>query len=196
MRAITTQKELFSTRWRPLSDSEARCAEDVAAELLGRLDLVTDWRLQKAYFLAEVWSIEERLERLSKVDFASWKHGPWSLHIRQAEEALEDLGLLFRDCRPAKRRSEAEFLKLKAKPATGLDKGEKDFLDSVAEQLRYLDGDALTALAKDTAPYTSTDHHEIIDLYAYLKDLRRKHEKFDNSPRVAALVAEAEAKAH
>ncbi len=196
MRAMTTERELFNTRWRPLSGSEARRAGDITAELLHRLDLVTDWRLQKAYFLAEVWSIEERLERLSNVDFASWKHGPWSLHIRQAEEALEDLGLLSRNYRPAKRRPEAEFLKLKARPATRLGQGEREFLDGVAEQLRYLNGDALTALAKETIPYTSAEHHEIIDLDAYLEELRKKHEKFDNSPRVAALVAEAEVKAH
>ena len=59
--------------WRPISEADRRRAALVVANLISRLDFGTDWRLQKAYFLAEVWSIEERLRRLSAVDFASWR---------------------------------------------------------------------------------------------------------------------------
>src|SRR3990170_5936330 len=88
--------------WRTLSDSQARKVEAISATFLSHLDFMTDRRLQKAYYLAEVWSIEERLERLSEVDFASWRHGPWSLHVRESEERLESKGVVERIIEPAK----------------------------------------------------------------------------------------------
>src|SRR4030067_253115 len=104
--------ELAISPWRGLSESEVRRGVGVPSNLVSKLDLVTDWRLQKAYFLSEVWSIEERLKRLSAVDFASWTHGPWSLHVREATEALESERTVHREVQPAKRRSEAEFLRV------------------------------------------------------------------------------------
>src|SRR5207249_10830748 len=98
--------------WRPISEADRRRAALVVANLISRLDFVTDWRLQKAYYLAEVWSIDERLCRLSGADFASWTHGPWSLHVREAAEILEAKGILVRTKQRAKRRPEAEFLKV------------------------------------------------------------------------------------
>src|SRR5712691_2637292 len=104
--------EVAGSPWRPLGEEERRKAASVAANLVSREDIVTDWRLQKSYYLAEVSSLEERLCRLSEVEFASWTHGPWSLHVREAEEALEADGLLVRVRQKAKRRPDAEFLRI------------------------------------------------------------------------------------
>ena len=167
---------------------------DVTSNLVSKLDFVTDWRLQKAYYLAELWSIEERLCRLSTADFASWTHGPWSLHVREAAEILEAKGILARTKQRAKRRPEAEFLKV-AKIDQLADMGEKDeeFLESVSKQMEYLSGEKLTEIAKATQPYVATKHGRRIDLGAYLESIKRKHEALANSPRAAALIAEAKA---
>src|SRR5205809_6125680 len=98
--------------WRPISEADRRRAALVVANLISRLDFVTDWRLQKAYFLAEVWTLVERLRRLCAVDFASWAHGPWSLHVREAKEALEAQEIVSRVRHPDRRRPEAEVHKI------------------------------------------------------------------------------------
>lgn len=186
--------ELVPSPWRALSESEIRRIIGVTSALVPKLDFVTDWRLQKAYYLAEVWSIEERLCRLSEADFASWTHGPWSLHVREAAEFLEAKGTLVRVRQRAKRRPEAEFLKVeRADQVVRLGEGDEEFLESVSEQVRYLSGEKLTKIAKATQPYFVTKPAQRIDLDLYLETVRRKHEALVSSPRVAKLVAEARA---
>jgi uncharacterized phage-associated protein len=186
--------ELAVSPWRGLSESEIRRVVGVTSNLVSKLEFVTDWRLQKAYYLAEVWSVEERLCRLSAADFASWTHGPWSLHVRESAEILEAKGILARAKQRAKRRPEAEFLKV-VKIDQLSDVGEKDeeFLESMSKQMKYLSGEKLTDIAKGTQPYLATKRGQRIDLSAYLESLKRKHKELANSPRAAALIAEAKA---
>jgi len=188
------QTKIGAPLWRPLGASDARKAQAVSANLIARLDFVTDWRLQKAYFLSEVWSIEERLKRLSAVDFASWTHGPWSLHVREATEALESKLIVWREAQPARRRSEAEFLKVPVpEEVPAMSDEESEFLDVVAAQIKFLDGDSLTKVAKATPPYVASKARQLIDLDEYLEALRRKHSRLATSQKVAALIAEAKA---
>ena len=186
--------EIALKPWRGLSESEVRRVVGVTSNLVSKLDFVTDWRLQKAYYLAEVWSVEERLCRLSAAEFASWTHGPWSLHVREAAEVLEAKGFLVRTKQRAKRRPEADFLKV-VKVNQLADIGEKDeeFLESVSKQMKYLSGEKLTTITKGTQPYLATKQGERIDLDAYLESIKRKHVALANSPRAAALIAEAKA---
>ena len=192
--AKSGQAKIVAPLWRSLGASDARKAQVVSANLIARLDFVTDWRLQKAYFLSEVWSIEERLKRLSAVDFASWTHGPWSLHVREATEALESDLVVRRETQPARRRSEAEFLNVpEPKDIPAMSGEESEFLDVVAAQIRFLDGESLTKVAKATPPYAASRARQLIDLDGYLETLRRKHSRFAASQKVAALIAEAKA---
>ncbi len=180
--------------WRPLGEEERRKAASVAANLVSRMDFVTDWRLQKSYYLAEVWSIEERLCRLSDVDFASWTHGPWSLHVREAEEALEADGLIDRVRQTARRRPEAEFIRITQRSKVPpLGDSDEEFLDSFAAHIRYTNGETLTKIAKSTVPFQSTKLEDLVDLDGYLEALRKKHERFVRSPKVAKLVDQAKA---
>lgn len=186
--------DIIPSPWRPLRPADFGKAAAVSASLISRLDFVTDWRLQKSYYLAEVWSIEERLTRLSAAEFASWTHGPWSLHVREASESLEAGGVIERYTKPARRQPEAEFLRMaKPKAAPKLEEDEAEFLERVAEQIRFLDGDTLTKVAKRTLPYLETKPQLLIDLDGYLEDIKRKHARLVESPRIAALVAEAKA---
>lgn len=186
--------KLVASPWRELSESEIRRVVGVTSNLVSKLDFVTDWRLQKAYYLAEVWSIEERLCRLSGADFASWTHGPWSLHVREAAEILEAKGTLARTKQRAKRRPEADFLRVvKTDQLANLGEKDEEFLESVSEQVKYLGGEKLTKIAKGTQPYAATKRGQRIDLDVYLESIKRKLEKLANSPRAAALIAEAKA---
>lgn len=186
--------KLALSPWRPLSEAQRSKAAGVAANLVSRLDFVTDWRLQKSYYLAEVWSIEERLSRLSDVEFASWTHGPWSFHVREAEEALEADGLLVRVRQQAKRRPEAEFLRItRRNELPPLEGPEEEFLDSFAAQIKYTDGETLTKIAKATFPFQSTKRKDLVDLDGYLEALKKKHERFARSRKVAKLIAQAKA---
>lgn len=192
--AMPRLSELVASPWRALSESEVRRIVGVISNLVSKLDFVTDWRLQKAYYLAEVWSIEERLCRLSEADFASWTYGPWSLHVREAAEFLEAKGTLVRVKQRVRRRPEAEFLKVeRADQLVKLSEEDEEFLESVSEQARYLSGEKLTKISKATQPYAATKPAQRIDLSLYLEMLKRKHEALVSSPRVAALVAEAKA---
>jgi len=179
--------------WRSLSESAARRIQAVSANLVARLEYVTDWRLQKSYYLAEVWSIEEKFERLSAADFASWSHGPWSLPVREAEEALEVQGVLVRTRGQARRRPEAEFLHIGASATVPRIPDDAEFLDEVTRQIKFLDGVTLTQVAKATLPYKEARPRQRIDLDGYLDLLRRKHARLQASAKVAALVEEARA---
>jgi uncharacterized phage-associated protein len=182
------------TPWRTLSDSQARKVEAISATFLSHLDYMTDRRLQKAYYLAEVWSIEERLERLSQVDFASWHHGPWSLHVREGTERLESSGTVERIFRLADDGLEIDFLKVTSPVEfPELRREEAEFLVDVSAALRFMKSAKLTYVAKATTPFRLTPPEARIDLDAYLESLRQRHAKLVNSPKVAALVAEAKA---
>jgi len=189
-----SETRIAPSPWRALGAADRKKAADVAANLVARLDWVTDWRLQKSYYLAEVWSIEERLCRLSEVQFASWTHGPWSLHVREAEEALEADGLLVRVRQQAKRRPEAEFLRIpESRKLRPLEDSENEFLNAFSAQIKYTDGETLTKIAKATVPFQSTKRKDLVDLHGYLEALKKKHERFTQSPKVAKLVAQAKA---
>ncbi len=191
---MVSLKDLPPSPWRPLSESQAGKVDAVSATFLANLDFMTDRRLQKAYYLAEVWSIEERLERLSAVDFASWRHGPWSLHVRESEERLESKGVAERIIKPAKDGVEVELLKVtNPSGAPGLEPDEREFLVEVSAALRFIDSQRLTQVAKATAPFRGTPPEGRIDLDGYLEAVRKRHAKLVDSPSVAALVAEAKA---
>ena len=140
----------------------------------------------------EVWSIEERLSRLTAADFASWTYGPWSLHVREGVESLEAARVVQIESRTARRREAAEFLQIRKEARIPpLPAEDADFLATIAEQIKFLDGDTLTRIAKSTKPYADTVPRHRIDLDGYLEELRRKHAKFVASPKVARLVEEA-----
>lgn len=180
--------------WRSLSERQARKVDAVSAAFLSNLKYVTDRRLQKAYYLAEVWSIEERLERLSEVDFASWRHGPWSLHVRESEERLESRGVVERIIKPARGGLEVELLRVtKPSGSSALARDELEFLVEVSAAIRFIDSEKLTQVAKATAPFRVTSPEARIDLDGYLETIRKRHAMLVDSPRVAALVAEAKA---
>jgi len=180
--------------WRTLSDSQARKVEAISATFLSHLDYMTDRRLQKAFYLAEVWSIEERLERLSQVDFASWHHGPWSLHVREGTERLESSGTVERIFRLADDGLEIDFLKVTSPVEfPELHREEAEFLVDVSAALRFMKSGKLTHVAKATTPFRLTPPEARIDLDAYLESVKQRHAKLVNSPKVAALVAEAKA---
>ena len=180
--------------WRPLSDSQARKVEAISAALLSHLDFMTDRRLQKVFYLAEVWSIEERLERLSPVDFASWHHGPWSLHVREGTERLESRGIVERVIQPAEGGLEFEFLRVTGPIGSfQLPPAEAEFVVEVSAALRYMKSGKLTHVAKATLPFQRTLPETRIDLDAYLESLKQRHVRLVTSPKVAALVAEAKA---
>lgn len=193
MPKLSKIKVAFSP-WRPISDAARRRAANVAAHLISRLDFVTDWRLQKSYYLAEVWSIEDRLCRLSSVEFASWTYGPWSLHVRETEETLEAEGIISRVRHEARRRRQAEFFGVTgSKRLPPLDESDAEFLDAVGSQIKYVDGETLTRVAKATSPFRATKPKHLVDLDGYLEILKGKHTRFSRSRRVARLVAEAKA---
>src|SRR3989304_1646397 len=139
--------------WRSLSESAARRIQAVSANLVARLEYVTDWRLQKAAYLAEVWSIEEKFERLSAADFASWSHGPWSLPVREAEEALEVQGVLVRTRGQARRRPEAEFLHIGASATVPRIPDDAECLAEVGRQRQPRAGLTGTQATIATPPY-------------------------------------------
>src|SRR5437870_9588399 len=183
-----SESKVVRSPWRPISEADRRRAALVVANLISRLDFVTDWRLQKAYFLAEVWSIEERLRRLSAVDFASWAQGPWSLHVREAEEALEAQDIVSRVRHPAKRRPEAEFLQIKkAEKLPPLEESDSEFLDSFAAQVKFVDGEKLTEITKLTLPFQATKRDASVTLISYFKTLQKKHNRSLISPRLPSL---------
>ncbi len=194
MRMESTTNLPPSSPWRSLSESQARKVEAISATFLSHLDFMTDRRLQKAYYLAEVWSIEERLERLSQVDFASWHHGPWSLHVREGTERLESRGAVERVLTLANDGLEVEFLKVTSPiESPELRREEAEFLVDVSAALRFMKSEKLTRVAKATTPFRLTPPEARIDLDAYLESLKQRHAKLVNSPKVAALVAEAKA---
>ena len=193
MARLSEIKVTFSP-WGAISEADRRRAALVTGHLISRLDYVTDWRLQKSYYLAEVWSIEERLCRLSNVEFASWTHGPWSLHVREAEETLEAEGLIVRVRQRARRRPEAEFLRItEGTELPAIAESEEEFLDSFASQIKYVGGETLTKIAKATSPFQTTKPEHLVDLDGYLQALQKKHDRFTRSRKVARLISQAKA---
>ncbi len=178
-----------------LRKEDERAIQSVVTLLTLNMGFAPDRRIQKAFFLAEVWSIEERLTRLTRADFASWTHGPWSLQVKVAEEDLQWEGILRPKQDVPKKYKDAEFLEIVKIPKSFLSLKEEDekFIKSFADQIRFIDSEKLTQLAKTTKPYLSTKDKEIIDLDGYLKEMKEKQIRFQDSDRVARFIGEAEA---
>ncbi len=94
-----------------------------------------------------------------------------------------------------KKYKDAEFLEIVKIPKSFLSLKEEDekFIKSFADQIRFIDSEKLTQLAKTTKPYLSTKDKEIIDLDGYLKEMKEKQIRFQDSDRVARFIGEAEA---
>ena len=186
-------KSMYSHK--ELRKEDERAIQSVVTLLTLNMGFAPDRRIQKAFFLAEVWSIEERLTRLTRADFASWTHGPWSLQVKVAEEDLQWEGILRPKQDVPKKYKDAEFLEIVKIPKSFLSLKEEDekFIKSFADQIRFIDSEKLTQLAKTTKPYLSTKDKEIIDLDGYLKEMKEKQIRFQDSDRVARFIGEAEA---
>lgn len=179
-----------------LKPADEQTIQAIVANLAAKLPFTTDRRLQKAFYLAEVWSIEERLSRMSLVDFVSWTYGPWSLQIRVVEEKLQDEGVLGIVEKIPKKYEGAEFLQvINARSIPSMKSSEREFLNSFIDQVRYIDSEELTKMAKSTRPFKATKPHEIIGLDRYLAEMQEKHKRFQNSEKVAKLIFDAKAEA-
>lgn len=181
-----------STPWRQKPPASMSRIEAVVGELVRCLPYTSDWRIQKACFVAEVQSIEERLERLSDADFAAWDYGPWSLNIREALESLCHRNALRLKVAASARRPQAEYYELASQhQMPALDPESRDFLRQLARSVALLKGEDLTALAKSTAPFLETSPRKLIDLDGYLAEIRSRHQRLQRSKKVSRLVSEA-----
>jgi hypothetical protein len=151
----------------------------------------SDWTLQKSYFLACVESIEDRHVALPAPRFYSWTYGPWSKDLRELLELASAAGDVEPELVQSRHRSVTKVYKWpSARPVLPLrNVSDSEFLDTFVGRISKLSGDELTRLAKDTAPYRSTQFGQPIDLDGYLAKRKTELESLSDDARLSDILS-------
>jgi len=180
----------YNTLFEGLSPEDTNEVLGVVSRIVGKKRGASDRILQKAYYLACVESIEDRLTKLPSPRFFSWTYGPWSKQLREIMEAAEDTGAVEVDFGPSRYKPVTKVYKWPAKRELPPMKDPEDatFIEGFMHHVAKLPGDELTSLAKKTVPYLRTPSGHPIDLDGYLAERKLALESLSDDAMLAGIL--------
>ncbi len=133
---------------------------------------LTEIRLVKLIYLAELYAIEKSGKRLTEVDFKSYYYGPYSDEIVDTGQAIsgEDITVEYEETNKGQY---ATFFKT-AKHETcveHLDDKECNLLDEIVKEWGFKPTKEIVMATKESEPYLKTEFGDVIDLNKYKEEM-------------------------
>lgn len=145
---------------------------DIIVFFTYKTQYLTEIRLNKLIYLAELYSIEKLGKRLLDIDFFSYHYGPYSPDIATVGEAIsgEDITIEYE---PTNTGYNATFYKTTQDKTCVKHITEKEFevLDDIVRDFKYKSTPQIVDAAKNSEPYLETNFADVIDLDKYKKDM-------------------------
>lgn len=135
-------------------------------------EYLTEIRLVKLIYLAEIYAIEKFGERLTNIDFISHYYGPYSDEILSTGEAIagEDITIEYQETTKGPYGSFFKTTKEKT-CVEHLTKEELGVLKEIARKYKFKPTTKIVKDAKETEPYLKTEFGDAIDLDEYTKEM-------------------------
>lgn len=134
---------------------------------------LTEIRLIKLIYLAELYAIEKLGKRLTDIEFISYYYGPYSGVINLTGQAISGEDIIMEYKETNKNGLYATFFKTtKDKTCVEhLETDEFDMLDEVVRDWGFKPTKEVVAATKETEPYLQTEFGDIIDLDRYKEEM-------------------------
>lgn len=142
--------------------------EDLIKEILNRHSFLHEKRIQKLIFLADLHSIQTRGRRLVNADFKPYFHGVFSDDVHLALQNLKE-ARVSPDTAPDGRIT-IVFLGPEKPFKSRLGKVDLQLLEDVLKAYKGLSTDELAQIGKHSLLWETTEHNEIFDYEAYMKN--------------------------
>jgi putative ubiquitin-RnfH superfamily antitoxin RatB of RatAB toxin-antitoxin module len=142
---------------------------DIIVYLTSKMRYLTEIRLVKSIFAADIYHIEKFAKRLTDVQFTKYRHGVWSPQIVN-EATLMDGSDILVEIKETPDKHEATFFKpIRDKVFTNLSGEKISTLEDVVEEWKYKPTNELIDFTKSTIPYRRAKFGEVLDLDRYVK---------------------------
>ncbi|MCD4841959.1 MAG: SocA family protein [Methanosarcinales archaeon] len=133
---------------------------------------LTEIRLNKLIYLAELYSIEKLGKRLLDIDFLSYRYGPYSPDIATIGEAIsgEDITIEYETTNTGHNANFYRTTKDKM-CVKHLTVEEFGVLDDIVRDFKFKSTSQIVDAAKNSEPYLKTSFEDVIDLDKYKRDM-------------------------
>jgi len=151
-------------------EKQEETIKNILLYLISNSKYLTEKRLQKLFYIAEIEFIHRFGQRMSIVDFINHKHGMYSFHIKHFIDCLDDDGKIKSVFKKTKDDYDAHFYHLNKKDIViELDDERVEILNNILEKFAYNITENIIKYAKSTKPFKETPYGEKIDLDNYVE---------------------------
>ena len=154
----------------PANKTVNKKLRDIIVYFTFKTDYLTEIRLTKLIYIAEIHSIEKFGRRLLGVDFLNYYYGPWSQEISFAGEILSGGDILI-EFDTTLHGYDASFFKPNVDKTT-IDLSEEDvsILDGVLNDWGFKKTPEIIDYAKSTFPYKNSEFGELINFDEHIEE--------------------------
>ena len=143
--------------------------QNIICYLAERLKYLTEKRLHKLVYAAEIYYIEKFGERLTGIRYLNYHHGVYSPDISNAHACLDGVCLNIEE-ETTKTGHPATFIKLVEGYPIELPTEMKDILDKVIADWEFESTDDLVEFTKSTLPWENSSFGKDLDLDEYIEE--------------------------
>jgi len=140
---------------------------------------LTEKRLQKLIYTAELYYIEEFCKRLTNIRFKNYNYGVWSPDVADANICLDGICLSIKEEETTGGHL-ASFIELMGEHPFDLTEDEIRILDKVLEDWEFRTTDELVGFTKSTLPWEESKFGEDVDLDGYIEECELENNFFSN----------------
>jgi len=152
-------------------DSKQEVIKNILLFFISNSKYLTEKRLQKLFYIAEIEYIHRFGERFSNVNFINHKHGMYSFDIKYLLDTLEDDGKISPVFKKTKDGYDAQFFHSKKKEIViELNDKRIGLLNEIIKKFTFLITQEIIKFAKDTKPFKTTPYGKRIDLEGYVEE--------------------------
>jgi uncharacterized phage-associated protein len=152
--------------------------QNLICYLAAKTGYLTEKRVHKLLYTAELYYIEHFYKRLTDVKFKNHNFGVWSPDIEGAKNWLDGVCLDIKE-EKTKEGHPASFIELIEGFPIELADEEVQILDTVISDWAFKSTDELVAFTKSTLPWETSSFGEDIDFDAYIEECKLEDEFFN-----------------
>ena len=160
--------------------------ENIICYFAAKTKYLTEKRLHKLVYTAELYYIEEFCKRLTNIPFKNYNYGVWSPDVANANTWLDGIKLNIKEEKTEKGHI-ASFIEPIGDFSFELREEEISILDKVLEDWGFEATDELVAFTKSTLPWEKSSFGEDVDLGAYVEECKREDEFFSRKEVIEEL---------
>lgn len=152
--------------------------QDIIVYFTYKMPYLTEIRLNKLIYAAEIYCIEKFGKRLTDIPFMRYHYGPWSPRIGAEGAVISGTDIRIESRRTPDGHESTFFVPIEDKKMSVNILEEKiPVLDDVVEDWRFKSTEELIEFTKSTIPYRRSKFGEVLDLDRHARLMKLVHDK-------------------